>query len=64
MTDLTTYVEDVPTAQACLGGRAMPSTMVATEVDPICHPLGPNNKLVFAPGLLSGTAAANAVRMS
>jgi aldehyde:ferredoxin oxidoreductase len=33
-------------------------------VPPTCHPLGPKNKLVFAPGLLTGTPAANSGRMS
>ncbi|MBF0646304.1 aldehyde ferredoxin oxidoreductase family protein [Desulfuromonas acetoxidans] len=64
MTDLTTTVEDVPEAWLGLGGRALTSTIVATEVDPECHPLGQFNKLVFAPGLLSGTAAAQSGRMS
>nr|WP_320049134.1 aldehyde ferredoxin oxidoreductase C-terminal domain-containing protein [uncultured Desulfuromonas sp.] len=64
MTDLTCTVEDVPEAWLGLGGRALTSTIVATEVDPECHPLGQFNKLVFAPGLLSGTAAAQSGRMS
>jgi aldehyde:ferredoxin oxidoreductase len=64
MTDLTTSVEEVPAEWAGLGGRALTSTIVATEVDPTCHPLGQFNKLVFAPGLLSGTAAAQSGRMS
>jgi aldehyde:ferredoxin oxidoreductase len=64
MTDLTVKVEDVPAAWAGLGGRALTSTVVAAEVKPTCHPLGPNNKLVFAPGLLSGTPAAQSGRMS
>ncbi len=49
---------------AGLGGRGLTSTIVAAEVPPTCHPLGPNNKLVIAPGLLSGTAAANSSRIS
>ena len=64
MTTLTTTVEAVPEAWLGLGGRALTSTIVATEVDPECHPLGQFNKLVFAPGLLSGTAAAQSGRMS
>lgn len=64
MTDLTTSVEDVPEAWAGHGGRGLTSTIVAAEVPPTCHALGPNNKLVFAPGLLSGTAAANSGRLS
>jgi aldehyde:ferredoxin oxidoreductase len=64
MTDLTTRLEEVPAAWAALGGRGLTSTIVAAEVPPTCHPLGPNNKLVFAPGLLSGTPAAQSGRMS
>ncbi|MEJ2056598.1 MAG: aldehyde ferredoxin oxidoreductase C-terminal domain-containing protein [Desulfofustis sp.] len=64
MTDLTTSIEDVPQDWAGLGGRGLTSTIVAAEVPPTCHPLGPNNKLVFAPGLLSGTVAANSGRLS
>ena len=64
MTDLTTSIEDVPQDWAGMGGRGLTSTIVAAEVPPTCHPLGPNNKLVFAPGLLSGTVAANSGRLS
>jgi aldehyde:ferredoxin oxidoreductase len=64
LTDLTTSVEEVPEAWAGHGGRGLTSTIVAAEVDPTCHPLGPKNKLVFAPGLLSGTVAANSGRLS
>ncbi len=49
---------------AGLGGRAMTSTVVAKEVPPTCHPLSSANKLVIAPGLLSGSAAAISGRMS
>jgi aldehyde:ferredoxin oxidoreductase len=64
MSTLQTSIEPVPEAWMGLGGRALTSTVVAAEVDPECHPLGPNNKLVFAPGLLSGTSAANSGRNS
>jgi aldehyde:ferredoxin oxidoreductase len=64
MTDLSISIEEVPPSWAGLGGRALTSTIVAAEVDPTCHALGKSNKLVFAPGLLSGTAAANSGRMS
>ncbi|HJV37681.1 MAG TPA: aldehyde ferredoxin oxidoreductase N-terminal domain-containing protein, partial [Geothrix sp.] len=64
MTDLTTRVEETPAEWAGLGGRALTSTIVVKEVPPICHALGPHNKLVFAPGLLSGTAASNSGRLS
>jgi aldehyde:ferredoxin oxidoreductase len=49
---------------AGLGGRALTSALVAKEVPPTCHPLGADNKLVIAPGLLSGTAAAMSGRIS
>jgi aldehyde:ferredoxin oxidoreductase len=47
-----------------LGGRALTSAIVAQEVPPLCHPLGEDNKLVIAPGLLSGTQAAISGRVS
>ena len=49
---------------AGLGGRAMTSAVVAKEVPPLCHPLGADNKLVIAPGMLSGSAAAMSGRIS
>jgi len=64
MGDLSYKIEEVPEDWMGLGGRGLTSTIVAAEVDPECHPLGPNNKMVFAPGLLSGTIAANSGRNS
>ena len=64
MGDLSVKTEDVPAAWQGLGGRALTSAIVAAEVPPTCHPLGKHNKLVFAPGLLSGTRAANSGRLS
>ncbi|RJP43876.1 MAG: aldehyde ferredoxin oxidoreductase [Desulfobacteraceae bacterium] len=49
---------------AGLGGRGLTSAIVAGEVPPLCHPLSADNKLVFAPGLLSGTLAAMSGRLS
>jgi len=49
---------------AGIGGRALTSAIVSKEVPPLCHPLGTDNKLVIAPGLLSGTAAAISGRLS
>jgi aldehyde:ferredoxin oxidoreductase len=51
-------------AYAGLGGRALTSAVVSKEVPPLCHPLGGENKLVIAPGLLSGTPAAQSGRIS
>jgi aldehyde:ferredoxin oxidoreductase len=49
---------------AGIGGRALTSTIVGKEVPPDCHPLGADNKLVIAPGLLSGSAASMSGRIS
>jgi len=47
-----------------LGGRGLTSAIVSKEVEPTCHPLGEENKLVLAPGLLSGSVAAMSGRLS
>ncbi len=57
---MTTPVGDY----AGFGGRALTSAIVSKEVPPLCHPLGAENKLVIAPGILSGTAAAQSGRIS
>jgi len=49
---------------AGLGGRRLTSAIVLEEVPPLCHPLGTDNKLVIAPGLLSGSAAVMSGRIS
>ncbi|MGE5675865.1 MAG: aldehyde ferredoxin oxidoreductase C-terminal domain-containing protein [Mycobacterium leprae] len=56
--------EPCPQEYRDLGGRALTSRLVSDEVDPTCDPLGPNNKLVFAPGLLSGTTLSSSSRIS
>jgi len=56
--------EEVPSDYSGLGGRGLTSTIVAKEVPATCTPLGPHNKLVFAPGLLGGTNCANSNRIS
>lgn len=64
MTDRTYKLEDVPAAYKNLGGRGLSSSLVADEVPPLAHPLGPNNKLVFAPGIVTGTSAPTSARVS
>ncbi|NLE77700.1 MAG: aldehyde ferredoxin oxidoreductase [Chloroflexi bacterium] len=64
MTDRSYRLEDLPAAYQHLGGRGLTSTIVSDEVPPICHALGPNNKLVFAPGIVTGTAAPTSARVS
>ncbi|UCE56021.1 MAG: aldehyde ferredoxin oxidoreductase [Desulfobacterales bacterium] len=49
---------------AGFGGRGLTSAIVAKEVPPTCHPLSEDNKLVIAPGLLSGSTAAMSGRIS
>ena len=46
------------------GGRGMTSYVISNEVPANCHPLGPENKLVIAPGLMSGSAAPTSGRVS
>jgi aldehyde:ferredoxin oxidoreductase len=57
-------VQEVPQGYAGLGGRGLTSILVNAEVPPTCDPLGPENKLVFAPGFLSGTPLPNTSRIS
>jgi len=64
MNKLETRFEDLPEEYFALGGRGMTSTIVAKEVPPTCDPLGPHNKLVFAPGIVTGTAAPTSGRLS
>ncbi len=58
MSNLKATYKDVPKKWAKWGGRGMTSAIVFDEVDPACHPLGPNNKVVIAPGWVTGTPAA------
>jgi aldehyde:ferredoxin oxidoreductase len=64
MTDLTAKYEDPPEKYAMWGGRGFTSAVTFNEVLPTCHPLGPLNKLVIAPGWVSGTAAPTSGRTS
>ena len=47
-----------------MGGRGMTSLVVLKEVPADCHPLGPENKIVIAPGMLTGSAASTSGRIS
>lgn len=60
----TSSFEEVGGDYAGLGGRALTSRIIRNEVPPTCHPLSGDNKLVAAPGLLTGTIAANSGRIS
>jgi len=64
LSDLTVNTE-APTPEVLeSGGRALTSAIVAKEVPPTCHPLSAENKLVIAPGILSGTGAPCSGRLS
>jgi aldehyde:ferredoxin oxidoreductase len=56
--------QEVPETYAGLGGRAFTSHLIREEVPPTCHPLSTANKMVLAPGLLTGAPAANVGRIS
>ncbi|MGE4292432.1 MAG: aldehyde ferredoxin oxidoreductase family protein [Desulfovibrio sp.] len=58
------YTFEDPGKYAGLGGRALTSRLVLTEVPAKCDALSAENKLVAAAGVLTGTAAANSGRVS
>jgi aldehyde:ferredoxin oxidoreductase len=64
MTDLTVKEEPFHTEWMLIGGRGLSAKILLKEVEPRCDPLGPANKLVFAPGVLSGSVAPTSGRMS
>ncbi len=64
MTNLTTKFEDVPRKYRLTGGRGLTSAITCDEVPPTCHPLGPNNKVIFATGIVTGTVAPTSGRIS
>jgi len=64
MSTLTIKEEPYPAEWAALGGRALSAKILLKEVDPKCDPLGPGNKVIFAPGFLSGSMAPTSGRMS
>jgi aldehyde:ferredoxin oxidoreductase len=64
MTNQTARIESYPDAWKLLGGRALSARILVEECDPTCDPLGPDNVLVMAPGVLSGTAAPTSGRIS
>jgi aldehyde:ferredoxin oxidoreductase len=51
---------DPAIARKYIGGRGLASYLMFTEVDPAIDPLSRGNKLIFAPGPLSGTNAPSA----
>ena len=64
MTKLEVSLQSMHKDDIFLGGRGLTSSILARETNPQCDPLGPENMLVIAPGLLSGTTAPSSGRLS
>lgn len=60
----TVSIEPFPDKWRLLGGRALSARVLLEECDATCDPLGPDNVLVFAPGVLAGTSAPTSGRLS
>lgn len=56
--------EPVPESWERLGGRGLLARILVDEVPADCDPHGPNNKLIFAPGLLVGHMLSSCDRIS
>lgn len=64
MTDQSIQSEKTPEEYRFLGGRGLTSTLISNEVDATTDALGPDNKLVLAPGYLTATPLINTGRLS
>lgn len=60
----TIQYEPMPEHWRSYGGRALVARCLLDEVPPTCDPLGPNNKLIWAPGLLVGHMLSSCDRIS
>ena len=60
----TLSLQPVPEAWSRLGGRGLSARILLDEVDATCDPLGPQNELIFAPGLLVGHMLSSCDRIS
>jgi len=56
--------QTMPDMYRNLGGRGLTSRIISQEVEPTCDPLGAENKLIFAAGILAGTSVPNSGRLS
>jgi len=57
-------IKPTPKSWQHLGGRGLIARIMVDEVEPTCEPLGPKNKLIFAPGLLVGHMLSSCDRIS
>lgn len=64
MSSLEVTMEKLPEGYRNLSGRGLTSRVVVDEVNPEADPLGPQNKLVLACGLLAGTGVSSSGRLS
>ena len=64
MTAASVSSTEVPHEYVGLGGRGLTSLMINNDVPAKCDSLGPENKLIIAPGYLSGTMLVNSSRLS
>ena len=64
MTKQSVTEKPFPEDWRLLGGRALSARILLEQCDPKCDPLGPDNVLVMAPGVLSGTTAPTSGRIS
>jgi aldehyde:ferredoxin oxidoreductase len=60
----TIRYDPVPDSWQRLGGRALVAQFLLDEVPPRCNPLGKQNKLIWAPGLLVGHMLSSCDRIS
>jgi len=60
----TVKQEPVPESWSRLGGRGLLVRILLDEIDAKCDPLGSENKLIFAPGLLVGHMLSSTDRIS
>jgi aldehyde:ferredoxin oxidoreductase len=64
MSSKTISIDEFPDEWRLLGGRGLSAKILLAECDPSCDPLGPDNVLVLAPGVLAGTSAPTSGRIS
>ncbi|HDD61622.1 MAG TPA: aldehyde ferredoxin oxidoreductase [Chloroflexi bacterium] len=57
-------ISEFPASWERLGGRGLIARILNDELNPNCAPLGPENKLIFAPGLLVGHRLSSCDRIS
>ena len=64
MTAGSASFEPFPQEWKLYGGRGLSAKILVKDCDPTCDPLGPDNLLVMAPGVISGTTAPTSGRIS